>query len=158
MHTKLAKAFVEHFLQSDGVPVRVELRLVHLEKLRRPMAFDRDPADGIESVRVTQLRLFSEDHGHRRIQLDLGPNADETMTEFGQHAFPNDNPLIDDAWWVKSGAVKFSFAAEAGQRRGQSMLVRLTHPNGCNIKEQRLDRQAMAEKYLRRWGILERLL
>lgn len=40
MHVKLARAFAQHLLRSDDVPVQVELRLVHLDKLRRPMAFD----------------------------------------------------------------------------------------------------------------------
>lgn len=157
VHKKLAKAFAQHLLRCENEPIRVELRLVHLEKLRRPMAFDRDPADGIDSVRVTKLRLFSDRHGDRRIQFELGPNAEESLTEFAMTAFPNDNPLTDDDWWVKAGEIKFVFAPKRGQRRGQTMAVNLCHPNGCNIREQSLERQALAEKYLKRWGILERL-
>ena len=49
------------------------------------------------------------------------------------------------------------FKPDAINPRGRTILIKLRHPNGCDLKDKTDKERLIGEKYLRRWHVIEDL-
>ena len=47
-----------------------------------------------------------------------------------------------------------SFPAGNGRRRARTLIVELTVPFGCNLRDHSDEERLIGEKYLKRWGLV----
>jgi hypothetical protein len=111
--------------------------------------FATDPADGIEEVRVCELRLA---FGGRRITLAADPQRGvqdvfDMMAEC-LSAECLHNTLMN----VTRAEFQFRFAAK-GYERPKHFAFSVSFPNSSNLKSLKEDQRLLAEKYLKRWKI-----
>ena len=140
------------------------LREYDLSMLLRPFDFPTDPADGIDSVTVRELRLMDLGDAKERITLESMSGADRTIWQMAEHRIGLDigsGALVfghvgDVPEWVVTRArftIKFHPGASGG--RGKSLALTVTMPHGCNLKDMTPQERLIGEKYLRLWGILK---
>jgi hypothetical protein len=72
------------------------------------------------------------------------------------HRFEGNNPL-SGGWIATQARLIIRFHPKGGGRRGRTLPLTISMPNGCNLKEQTEAEQVIGEKYLRRWGMLRDL-
>lgn len=140
------------------------LREYDLSMLLRPFEFPTDPADGIESVTVKELRLMDLGDAKERITLESMLGADRTIWQMAEHRIGLDigggalafGHVGDVPEWVVTRArftIKFHPGPAGG--RGKSLALTVTMPHGCNLKDMTPQERLIGEKYLRLWGILK---
>ncbi|MDP2740852.1 MAG: hypothetical protein Q8O82_19615 [Pseudorhodobacter sp.] len=140
------------------------LREYDLSMLLRPFDFPTDPADGIDSVTIRELRLMDLGDAKERITLESMSGADRTIWQMAEHRIGLDigsGALVfghvgDVPEWVVTRArftIKFHPGASGG--RGKSLALTVTMPHGCNLKDMTPQERLIGEKYLRLWGILK---
>jgi hypothetical protein len=132
---------------------KVPLRRYDLAVLLRPFAFSTDPADGIESVEVKQLRLMPIDDVGERVTLECLRKADRTIWNMAAEHFGASDPLAG-GWVATQAKLTIKFHPKGDAKRGRTLPLTITMPHGCNLKDQTEEEQLIGEKYLRRWGIL----
>lgn len=135
--------------QSEKVPFRT----YDLAVLIRPFDFPTDPADGIESVEVKQLRLMPIDNVGERVTLECLRKADRTIWSMSAERFGASDPLAG-GWVATQARLSIKFHPKGDSKRGRMLPLTITMPHGCNLKDQTAEEQLIGEKYLRRWGIL----
>jgi hypothetical protein len=121
--------------------------------LQRPFAFPTDAADGIESVRVNQLRLMPLDSVGERITIESMRQASRTIWDMARERFGANDPLAG-GWVATQAKLTIRFHPDAESKRGRTLPLSITMPHGCNLKDQTEREQMIGDKYLRRWGIL----
>jgi hypothetical protein len=132
---------------------RLPLRQYDLSVLLRPFAFPTDPADGIESVRVNQLRLMPFDTVGERVTLECIRQTIHTIWEMASGRFGGANPLLG-GWVATQAKLTIRFHPETGSRRGRTLPLTITMPHGCDLKDRTERERIVGHKYLRKWGIL----
>jgi hypothetical protein len=169
--TKEDRKDLTEFMARDLLGIQFDekslpLREYDLSMLLQPFDFPTDPADGIESVTVKELRLMDLGDTKERITLESMSGADRTIWQMAEHrigldigggagvahmsGFAGEVPE-----WVITRArftIKFHPGAEGG--RGKSLALTVTMPHGCNLKDMTPQERLIGEKYLRLWGIL----
>ena len=150
-----ARLFAAGPLSSDlGDGELLPVRRFDLSCLARVHTFPTDMEDGIESVRVTSMRLMPIDSMRERVALEVVGREGPAIWDVAAARFGNHSPLGDD-WMITQAKLVIHFRPEPGSGRGKTLPVTITMPVGCDLKE-RTDRERMVgEKYLRRWHLLE---
>lgn len=147
-----------------GEDQSLPLREYDLSMLLRPFDFPTDPADGIASVTVKELRLMDLGDAKERITLESMSGADRTIWQMAEHRIGLDigggahvfGHAGDVPEWVITRArftIKFHPGTSGG--RGKSLALNVTMPHGCNLKDMTAQERLIGEKYLRLWGILK---
>jgi hypothetical protein len=147
-----------------GEDQSLPLREYDLSMLLRPFDFPTDPADGIASVTVKELRLMDLGDAKERITLESMSGADRTIWQMAEHRIGLDigggahvfGHAGDVPEWVITRArytIKFHPGPSGG--RGKSLTLTVTMPHGCNLKDMTPQERLIGEKYLRLWGILK---
>ena len=119
--------------------------------VQRP--FPTDPADGIESVRVNQIRLMPIDSVAERVTLECTRQSSVTIWDMDRERFHSANPL-SDGWVVTQSKLTIRFHPRTGSRRGRTLPLTITMPHGCDLKDRTERERMVGNKYLRSWGIL----
>jgi hypothetical protein len=132
---------------------RIPLRQYDLSVLLRSFNFPTDPADGIESVRVIQLRLMPIDSAAQRVTLECTRQSSITIWDMARERFHAANPL-SGGWIVTQAKLTIRFHPDAGSRRGRTLPLTITMPHACDLKERTERERIVGSKYLRKWGIL----
>lgn len=152
--TELARIFARTLLGHEIKGERLPLRFYNLARFMLEQELDFDPGDGIENVRLTFVKFESLDG---RILFAIEPkDEDDTIyaaarREFGERTpFRPGNRIIEVVIAVR-------FRPTRGRRAGPTIGIKLVHPNGCNLKDKSERERLLAEKYLKRWGIIEDL-
>jgi hypothetical protein len=145
----LARDLLDTEFQEQGIP----LRRYDLSVLLRPFTFPTDPADGIESVRVNQLRLMPIDNAAERVTLECTRQTSRAIWEMARERFHVANPLAD-GWIVTQAKLTIKFHPDASSRRGRTLPLTITMPHGCDLKDRTERERIVGNKYLRTWGIL----
>ena len=152
------QAFVRYFAESLlGVELgsnRLPLRRYDLASLRRPHQFHTDPGDGIESVRVTCLRLMPFGTTGERVMLECVHDASKTIWQMAAEHFEDNDPLRH-GWIVTQAKLVIKFRPTATMTRGRSLPLTISMPHGCDLKDRTEVERLVGDKYLRRWGILD---
>lgn len=108
-------------------------------------AFTTHPADGIDSVGVTWMRVRPPHAGVCRLTLEFEPNLTlvEVRQALLQHGIRLDETCID--------GVHLQFAFAEGKGRARLRTVSLANPNSTNLKDTPRDR--VIRRYLQEWHI-----
>jgi len=153
---EIAHAFARCLLGSNDELERVEQRVFTLDRLKRPMPFPHDQADGIKNVQVTYLRLqnIASESGRVTIEKKSGDSVgihDKSAGWFGDR-----DPLKLSDWRVTQAKLCIIFHPEARERRDKRITIDLRAPNGSNLKDQTRRHQLVSRKCLPRWELVER--
>lgn len=149
----MAGFLARHLLGIDFQQERLPFRQYDLSRLLTRHQFPTDPADGIESVKVSQLRLKPIDSDAERVTLECLRGSDRTIWDMAQERFGGADPLLG-GWIATQTKLTIRFRPSGEARRGRTLPLTVTMPHGCNLKDQTEREQMIGEKYLRRWGIL----
>jgi hypothetical protein len=152
MREGIAKSFAARLLGSDHDLEPVRRRVFDLDRLKRAMSFSTDPADGIKSVTVSQLRLSGIGGKFARVTIETDEDTD--IYTASARWFGDGDPLRRLEWRVTQAKLRIAFHPEANGRRDKVINVELRSPNGSNLKDQTQRHQIVSEKYLHRWGLV----
>ena len=123
-----------------------------LNVLKTKRDFHFDIRDGIESVRVSGLRLsyIWDRTMNRRITLEANTRKNpKAVFELLDDLLSTGKVSLDI---VNITQVVFNFVfAGTAQTSRQTIIARVTHPNGCSLKHE--PKEEIARKYLREWKI-----
>lgn len=153
-HAFLASTFAELMLGTSSGERPLPLKEYDLDILLRPYAFPTDAEDGIEAVRVTQLRLSPFDSEGDRLTLECGRRAPHTIWDLAGRQFNGCDPLRG-GWFPTKAKLVIQFRPSAGARRGKLLPVTVAMPNGCDLKDRTVQENIVGQKYLRRWQLLK---
>lgn len=153
-HSFLASTFAERLLgtRSGGTPL--PLREYDLDILLRPYSFPTDAEDGIDSVRVTQLRLMPLDSEGDRLTLECARQASHTIWDMAGSHFGGHDPLAG-GWIPTKAKIVIKFHPAGHSRRGKVLPVTVAMPNGCDLKDRTVHENMIGLKYLQRWQLLK---
>jgi len=149
----LVRLFVRDLLATEFRQEKLPLRRFDLQGLLYPFAFPTDAGDGIESVRVSHLRVMPMDTVGERVTLECMRQVTQTIWQMSQERFGANNPL-QMGWVVTLVKLTIRFHPEVGSRRSKTLPLTITMPHGCDLKDRTERERIIGDKYLRRWGIL----
>ena len=149
----LVRMLARDLLATDFREQRIPLRRYDLSVLMRPFTFPTDPADGLEIVRVNQLRLMPLDTTAERVTLECMRQSNATIWDMARERFEAANPL-SGGWIVTQAKLTIRFHPDTGSRRGRTLPLTITMPHGCDLKDRTERERMVGNKYLRKWGIL----
>jgi len=124
---------------------------------RRDFQLDFDPADGIEEVRLSRLRLSvkgrkrSEEDANPRIMLEVNARKNpEAIYDLLDEVLDEQRISLDR---VNVTQARFQFVFRSSRRRGgtETLSFDVTWPNLCSLKYD--PKHEIARAYLKRWGI-----
>jgi hypothetical protein len=153
---ELVKMFSATLLQSPlDEAQRVPLKKYNLASLLSPRSFPTDPDDGIEVVKVMVLELKPFDNGNK-VRLTVTAKEQKTIHEVSRDWFEQHDPLRT-GFLVAKVKLSIRFKPDSIDRRGKTLPVEITWPNGCDLKGKTTKEQLIGEKYLKRWGLVEEI-
>jgi hypothetical protein len=152
MRQGIAHSFAIRVLGSDQGLQPVHRRDFNLDHLKRAIPFPTDPADGIKSVAVTELRLSHIGGRFGRVTIETDENTD--IYAASAHWFGDGDPLQRFDWRITQAKLRIAFHPEAKGKRERAINVELRAPNGSNLKDQTQRHQLVSKKYLLRWGLV----
>jgi hypothetical protein len=149
----LVRMLARDLLDTEFREQRIPLRRYDLSVLMRPFNFPTDPADGLDTVRVNQLRLMPVDSAAERVTLECMRQSDGTIWDMARERFHAANPL-SGGWIVTQAKLTIRFHPDTGSRRGRTLPLTITMPHGCDLKDRTERERIVGNKYLKKWGIL----
>jgi hypothetical protein len=153
---KIACSFTACMLGSSLALEPVRRRQFSLNRLKGRMPFPRDQGDGIKDVRVTLLRLAGIAGGSERLTIEKDDPVGGDIYEASERWFGDADPLKRANWRVMQAKLCIVFHPEQTGKRDKKIVIELRAPNGSNLKDQTRRHQLVSEKYLERWGLVER--
>ncbi len=148
---EIVKVFAQTLLQSpDGG--KVTLRRYILEKFLKPHEFVTDPEDGIESVKVMVFALQPL-VDKNIITIECSPEENRLIHEVAQEIL--NRTSLHDHFIVAQALIFIHLFSDRTATRDDILSVRITHPNGCEIKSKTTQERNLVEKCLQHWGIME---
>ena len=154
----LAKAFANAFLKTSDDLDRITLKKYDLSKLKVPYDFmkDVDTTDLIETVKVTMLKLKPLDDINS-VTFESLFTGRYSIYDFVHKWFRSHNPLYDSSFEVRKVKLSIKFKSSDKKPRGELLHVTITNPNGCDLKDRSERQKLIGNKYLERWGLMERI-
>ena len=155
---KLAKAFANAFLKSKDDIGEIMIKKYDLSKLRSAYDFMKevDATDLIDEVKVTMLKLGTAS-GKSSTTLEAPFTSQSTIYEFAAKSFAGNNPLQNPAFEIRRAKLSIRFKSTDKKPRGELLHVAITNPNGCDLKDRSEKQKMIGNKYLERWGLMERI-
>lgn len=148
----LAKLFARTLLGYNIDADRIGPHHYDLSVFMTECAFDTDPQDGIESVRLCQVRFATHD-GRAFVTVEAR-TENESVYAVGQRLFGRRNPFTVGGYHIHEVLLAVRFHPDRDNRRGKTINIKLRQPNGCDLKDKTDKERKIGEKYLSRWGIL----
>jgi hypothetical protein len=153
--TELAKMFAKALLGHAIEGQRVPLRQYDLSVFMEEREFDYDAEDGIDDVRLRMAKLETFDG---RMFLTIEPRTEEeTVHGAARERLGEGNPFLAGYRMVEV-VLAIHFTPDAINPRGRTILIKLRHPNGCDLKDKTDKERLIGEKYLRRWHVIKDLI
>jgi hypothetical protein len=152
----IAHAYASNLLGSDERLETLQRRRFNLDRLKNPMPFPSDPADGIKEAKTTLLRIADFSHQLGRLTMELGDAGHRDIHSVSARWFGAADPLKQSHWRVTQARLRITFHPEASGKREKTISIDLRAPNGSNLRDQTRRHQLVAEKYLERWGLIAR--
>lgn len=119
----------------------------------RGFGFPTDPQDGVEDVRVRKLRLSVLGGHKRRLWLEADPDGGREDVYDMMEQYLNERNLPSSLVNVTTATISMKIAPLGGEKGG-TVTFDVSFPNTSNLKSEKRERlRAIAEKYLKRWGI-----
>jgi len=151
----VAKAFSETLLQTEIDGERVPLKQYDISKLLRPFDFPTDPDDGIESVKVMMLRLKPLGSGNK-VTLEVTQKEGRSIYDVSREWFDANDPLRG-GFQLSQVKIVIQFMPNEESRKGKVIPVKISYPNGCDLKSKTEKERLISDKYLKRWGLLKEI-
>jgi hypothetical protein len=152
-HGYLARTFAQEFLGAECGDKELPLREYSLDVLLRPYAFPTDPEDGIESVKLTELRVMPLDTEGERLTLECSRQNANTIWNMTATRFGRNDPLAS-GWIATKAKLVIRFHPSAESRRGKVLPLTVTMPHGCDLKDRTTVENMVGQKYLERWQLV----
>ncbi|MGD0631792.1 MAG: hypothetical protein ABR987_20870 [Terracidiphilus sp.] len=153
VRNRIADSFAQNMLGIKGKVHPVSARQFDLNRLRRPMAFDSDPADGIKIAKLTLLRLARAGSRYERVTIEVDPSDRIDLCTRSTQWFGDADPLRWPDWYVTHATLRIVFHPEPGRTRDKIVSIQL-RSNGSNLRDQTLQHQVVCQKYLARWRLV----
>lgn len=151
----IAKAFTEDLLK-QGESEDVPLRRYDLSPLMHDQSLDWDASDGIESVQIIMMKL-KDLAGDGRIQLEVPAKNQVGFHDYAQEYFGEHNPLLSGSFVPTQARLSIRFHPKNNSNRCKVLPVKITMPNGCDLRSRTERERLIGEKYLKRCGLLEEI-
>jgi hypothetical protein len=149
---QIAKIFSETLLEHPIEAERLPLKKYHLNKLLVPMDFSVDENDGIESVTITMLK-FRPEHEKNRFQVELHPKEVKTIHSKMFDWYAERNQLRGGTT-ITHAKLVIRFTKGFQESRNKVLAIKLSSPNGCDLKSRTGRELLIGEKYLKRWQLM----
>lgn len=145
-----AKSFTKHFAPHSDPPVEIPRREVTLDRLRKSLILETEPADGIERVEVSSLDFYSSGGGFSRFERR---GEDETVYQFLHRRFGEFSPLRAAGWQIIAATIRVVMAVTDGQRR-RTLTVTLRTPNTTTLPNKTETDRKFVYELLERWNLI----
>ncbi|MBF0589168.1 MAG: hypothetical protein HQL53_08575 [Magnetococcales bacterium] len=149
-----ARAFAKTMLRHKIDNERVPLRYYDLSRLMEPYAFPTDPQDGIQSVTVMMMVLQPFEQKAEKLTYEVTRSATQNIYECLWARFQDKSPLTN-GFRLQQVKLSVRFHPDGGVGRGKTIPVKLSMPNGCNLKSKSEKERLICEKYLPLWGLVK---
>ncbi len=150
----IAKAFTEDLLQQSVDAEVVPLRRYNLDPLMQDQALDWDIEDGIESVQVVMVKM-KDLAGDGRVTIEVPAKSNMRLHAYGKEYFDEFSPLDSGSFVPTQAKINIRFHPENGSGRAKVLPVKISMPNGCDLRSRTERERLIGEKYLKRWGLVE---
>ncbi|TNF18412.1 MAG: hypothetical protein EP325_04785 [Vibrionaceae bacterium] len=152
----IAKAFTEDLLKQTVEADKVPLRQFCLDPLLNGQALDWDTDDRIDSVQLVMMKL-KDLAGDGRIQIEVPAKNETNFHDYCREHFSDFNPLISNAFVPIQATISIRFQPEEGSNRKKVLPVKISLPNGCDLRSRTERERLIGEKYLKRWGLVREI-
>lgn len=150
--SRLLYIFCSVILKENPPPDLPREHAYELNRLRsREFAFATDPEDGIEGVRILEMRLAVGSVG-RRITLEAAPGGTHQDVYDMMDEYFHPELSVRENMNVTKVRFRIQFAVLGG-KKPKSLSFSVSFPDSSNYKSLPEDRRLLVEKYLKRWGI-----
>lgn len=149
----IAKIFAESILQSPIPGEKIPLKEYDIQKLLKETVLSFDASDGIEWVKVTQLKVAPYGN-YNSITLDIGNKEHRNIYAVSREHFGDKDPLRANFRLIQV-RITIKFLPDNESRRGKPLHVKLRDPHGCDLKSKTSKERLIGEKYLARWGLVK---
>lgn len=149
----IAKAFTTSMLQREVEADALPLRSYNLSRLLEDRPLEFDPEDGIESVQIVMMK-FKDAEEHGRIMLEVPARSPASFYNYATENLQGEDPLGSRLYVPTQAQIAIRFQREPGANGQRVLPLKITMPNGCDLRN-RTDRERLiGEKYLRLWQLL----
>jgi hypothetical protein len=144
----------EDLLKQPVTADKVPLRRFDLMPLMENKPLDWDLEDGIESVQLVLMKVkdLARDG---RVQIEVPAKSNMALHEYALEHFGEQNPLSSGGFSPVQAKINIRFHPENGHGRGKVLPVKISMPNGCDLRSRTDKERLIGVKYLKRWGLLE---
>lgn len=149
----IPKIFSEVLLKSAIDGERIPLKQYKIQKLVRPKVLSFDAEDGIESVKVTMLKL-ARPNSNNTITLDVATKEERSIYDVSKEYFGDNDPL-ESGFRLKQVRISIKFMPDDENRRGKIIHVKIREPNSCDLKSKSRKEMLIGDKYLERWELVK---
>lgn len=150
----IAKAFTEDLLKQPIEADKVPLRQYCLDPLAEEKTLDWDLEDQIESVQLVMLKL-QDSNRQGRVTVEVPAKSDKTFHAFCLEHFGEVNPVKSTTFVPIQATISIRFQPEPGSNRSKVLPVKISLPNGCDLRSRTERERLIGEKYLKRWGLVK---
>jgi hypothetical protein len=130
----LVRLFAEHLLGTPFQGQRLPIRQFSLDRLRQPFDFPTDPEDGIDSVRITMMKLMAYETQGERITVECMRGAEKPIWQLAAERLKDQEQGIE-GHAIIAVRLAIKFRAAPGARGGRTLPVTITMPKGCDLKD-----------------------
>lgn len=148
---EMARLMATTLLKSEPNFEPILLPIYDLTPLEHRLAFDRDPEDRIEEVRVAMLRLSPLDASAERITVEGLPSNDRDIWDTVENRLGAE--ALATHYQIDQARLVIRYRSP-DSNRVRSLPITITQPHRSNIKDRVGMEQLVANKYLPRWGLV----
>ncbi|OSM08740.1 hypothetical protein MAIT1_04792 [Magnetofaba australis IT-1] len=149
----VARVFAETLLETEFSDQRIPLRCYDLTSLITPREFPTEPADGIESIKLTLVQFRPDKDQGRKATFEASRKTNETVFR-DMDPWLRENPQEYFSPSIHKATLSVKFHPEKGRARAKIISVKISLPNGCNLGSATEKERLICEKYLRYWGMV----
>lgn len=150
----IAKTFTEDLLKQPVEVDKVPLRQYCLDPLVEGKPLDWDLDDRIESVQLIMLKL-QDTNKEGRVIVEVPAKSNMEFYEYCREHFSEFNPVESTAFAPIQATISIRFEPEEGSNRSKVLPVKISLPNGCDLRSRTERERLIGEKYLKRWGLVK---
>jgi hypothetical protein len=152
--SRLERLFGEAVLGAAVDPAEPDRPAFHLDGLKDPaFAFATEPEDGVAGARLRRLRLQVIAAPGRRVTFEVGQKGERGELYDMVADYLDQTALPLSAVRATLATIQLTFAAAPGARP-RTLTFDVGHPSSCNLKNQPDEVRAVAERCLKRWGVM----
>jgi len=149
----IARIFSETLLKSLIEGDKIPLKQYDIQSLLKPRTLSFDSEDGIESVKVTMLKI-SPPNSNNNVTLDVATKEERSIYDLSKEYFGDNDPL-KSGFRLRQVRISIKFMPDHESRRGKVMHVKIREPNGCDLKSKSQKEKLIGDKYLDQWELVK---